>query len=69
METYHIYIFDYVEGNIFHKSTDDIDRNKTEAIDEDGTWDFEVLITELGFNLNNVEYLISEEPLEIIDLP
>jgi hypothetical protein len=68
MERYHIYIFDYSIGAIYYKSTDDIDRNKTNAINDDGTWDFEVLITELGFNLNNIEYLVSEEPLEIIYL-
>lgn len=68
MKTYHIYIFDYNNSRIYYKSTDYVDRNKTNAINNDGSWDFEVLITELGFNLNNVEYLISEEPLEIIDL-
>lgn len=68
METYHIYIFDYGIGSIFHKSTDDIDRYTTNAINKDGTWDFEVLITELGFNINYVQYLISEELLHIVDL-
>ena len=68
MKTYHIYIFDYSDAGIYHKSTDDVDRNKTEAINNDDSWNFEVLITELGFNINNVEYLISEEPLEIINL-
>lgn len=68
METYHIYIFDYSICAIYYKCTDDVDKYKTNAINNDGTWDFEVLITELGFSLNNVEYLISEEPLKIVDL-
>ena len=68
METYHIYIFDYSIGAIYHKSTEDIDIYKTNAINKDGTWDFEVLITELGFSLNCIEYLASKEPLHIIDL-
>jgi hypothetical protein len=69
MKTYHIYIFDYDIGGIYHKSTDDVDRNKTKAINDDDTWDFEVLITELGFSINYVQYLLSEEPLKIVDLP
>jgi hypothetical protein len=68
MKIYHIYIFDYSIGAIYYKSTDYVDKNKTNAINDDGTWDFEVLITELGFSINNVNYLISEKPLEIIDL-
>lgn len=68
METYHIYIFDFTDPGLYHKSTDDIDRNKTNAINNDGTWNFEVLITELGFSVNNVEYLLAEEPLDIIEL-
>lgn len=68
METYHIYIFDYSMGAIFHKDTSNIDIHKTHAIDDDGSWDFRVLITELGFSLNNVEYLVSAEPLKIVDL-
>ena len=57
MKTYHIYIFDYTQGAIFYKNTDYVDRYKTNAINKDGTWNFEVLITELNFNLNNIEYL------------
>lgn len=68
METYHIYIFDFSDPGLYHKSTDDIDRNKTEAINDDGSWNFEVLITELGFRLSDVGYIITEESLEIIDL-
>lgn len=68
METYHIYIFDYSIGAIYHKSTVEIDRYETVAINDDGTWNFEVLITELGFSLNDIEYIISEKPLHIIDL-
>lgn len=69
METYHIYIFDYSDSGLYHKSTDDIDRNKTNAINDDGSWDIEVLITELGFSINYVQYLLSKEPLKIVDLP
>lgn len=68
METYHIYIFDYSIGAIYHKSTDDVDKYKTNAINDDGTWDFEVLITELGFSINNINYLASKELLHIVDL-
>lgn len=68
MKIYHIYIFDYNVGAIYHKSTDNVHRNKTKAVNNDGTWDFELLITELGFNVNNIQYLISEKPLDIVHL-
>jgi hypothetical protein len=67
MDTCHIYIFDYYIGAIFHINTDNI-VYKANAINDDGTWNFEVLITELGFSLNGIEYIVSEEPLHIIDL-
>ncbi len=67
MKTYHIYIFDYTESAIFYKNTEYVDKNKTNAINDDGSWNFEVLVSELGFT-SNIEYLVSEKPLEIIDL-
>ena len=68
MKTYHIYIFDYRITKIYYKSTDYVDRNKTNATNKDGSWNFKILLDELGFDINEIEYLISEEPLDIIDL-
>lgn len=66
MKRYHIYIFDYCIGSIFHIDTDNIVYTAN-AVDDDGEWNFEVLIRELGFT-SNIEYLVSEEPLKIVDL-
>lgn len=66
METYHIYIFDYDVGAIFHINTETV-VYKSNAINNDGTWNFEALLSDLGF-INNIEYLISEKPLTILDL-
>lgn len=66
MQTYHIYIFDYYIGAIFHINTDTIVYTAN-AVDDNGDWNFEVLLRELGFT-SNIEYLASKEPLHIVDL-
>ena len=57
----HCYVFDYSTDNIYHiKLSDDITKSNEEVEN--------YLSNNLGFKLSTIEYMITENELDIIEL-